>query len=242
MIVEVVGCSVEDAIAIERAGANRIELCAGIVAGGVTPSSGLLRSVKDACSLPVMAMVRPREGGFCYSEAEIATMEQELDELVSAGADGVVFGILRSDGSIDRPRMESLRRRAGSLPVMCHRAFDVTPDPISALDALIDAGIDRVLSSGQSREITGGLTTLRRIMNHAAGRIEVQPCEGIRAHNVGAVLEALSPHCIHFGPFVEALDPTSRLGSEVDYGPHLVVDEDAVRSVVARTHVWMAAQ
>lgn len=121
MIVEVVGCSVEDALAIERAGADRIELCAGIIAGGVTPSTGLLRSVKAACSLPVMAMIRPREGGFFYSESEFATMEREVDELVSAGADGVVFGILLADGSIDRPRMEKLRRRAGTLPVMCHR-------------------------------------------------------------------------------------------------------------------------
>lgn len=229
---EVVGCSVEDALAIERAGADRIELCAGIIAGGVTPSTGLLRSVKAACSLPVMAMIRPREGGFFYSESEFATMEREVDELVSAGADGVVFGILLADGSIDRPRMEKLRRRAGTLPVMCHRAFDVTPDPLAAIDALVDAGVDRVLSSGQTREILTGLPKLRRIMDHAAGRIVVQPCEGIRANNVALVVDTLEPSCIHFGPFVEAMDPTSRLGTEVDYGHHMVVDEDAVRAVV----------
>lgn len=232
MIVEVVGCSVEDGLAIERAGADRIELCAGIIAGGVTPSTGLLRSVKASCSLPVMAMVRPREGGFFYSESEFATMERELDELVAAGADGVVFGILLADGSIDRPRMEKLRRRAGDLPVMCHRAFDVTPDPLAAIDALVDAGVDRVLSSGQTREILTGLPMLRRIMDHATGRIVVQPCEGIRANNVALVVDTLESSCIHFGPFVEALDPTSRLGTEVDYGHHMVVDEDAVRAVI----------
>lgn len=232
MIVEVVGCSVEDALAIERAGADRIELCAGIIAGGVTPSTGLLRAVKAECSLPVMAMIRPREGGFCYSETECTTMERELDELVSAGADGVVFGILHADGSIDQPRMEKLRQRALGLPVMCHRAFDVTPNPLDAIDALVDAGIDRVLSSGQASEILAGLPTLRRILDHAADRIAVQPCEGIRAHNVSLVVEALAPRCIHFGPFREALDPTSRLGTEVDYGHHMVVDELAIRAVV----------
>lgn len=232
MIVEVVGCSVEDAVAIERAGADRVELCAGIIAGGVTPSTGLLRSVKEACPLPVMAMIRPREGGFFYSDAEFETMERELDELASAGADGVVFGILTPDGSIDRPRMEKLRRRAGDLPVMCHRAFDVTPDPLAAIDALVDAGIDRVLSSGQASEIVGGLPALRRIMDYAASRIAVQPCEGIRAHNVAMVVDTLAPSCIHFGPFRKVLDPTSRLGNEVDYGHHLVVDEEAVRAVV----------
>jgi copper homeostasis protein len=181
-----------------------------------------------------MAMIRPREGGFFYSESEFATMERELDELVAAGADGVVFGILLADGSIDQPRMEKLRRKAGDLPVMCHRAFDVTPDPLAAIDALVDAGVDRVLSSGQTREILTGLPELRRIMDHAVGRIVVQPCEGIRANNVALVVDTLEPSCIHFGPFVEAMDPTSRLGTEVDYGHHMVVDEDAVRAVIQR--------
>jgi copper homeostasis protein len=159
-------------------------------------------------------------------------MEREMDALGEAGADGFVFGILLADGSVDQPRMEALRQRAPNHPVMCHRAFDVTPDPLLALDALVDAGIDRVLSSGQRREIVAGLPKLLEIMAYANGRIEVQPCEGIRPENVTQVIDTLSPNCIHLGPFESVTDPTSNLGSEVHYGPHMSVDETCVREVV----------
>lgn len=232
MIVEIVGCSVSDCVGIAEAGADRIELCSGIVAGGVTPSTGLLKAVKSRIDLPVMVMIRPREGGFFYSEDEFATMKSEILALAEAGADGFVFGILHSDGRIDRDRMAALRSLVPNHPVMCHRAFDVTPDPLAAIDALVDAGIDRVLSSGQTKEIRAGLPKLKEIMAHAAGRIEVQPCEGIRPDNVEEVVTTLRPNCIHLGPFVKRLDPTSDLGREVHYGEHLDVDVECVSGVV----------
>jgi len=235
--VEIVGCSVEDCLAIERAGADRVELCSGIIAGGVTPSIGLFRACREATKLPIMVMVRPREGGFCYSSDELDTMRRDIDVLAQAGAVGVVFGVLLPDGHIDTKRMEELRRRAGKMKVMCHRAFDVTPDPFAAIDALVDAGIDRVLSSGQTREIVAGLPRLREIMTHASGRIEVQPCEGIRPDNVVRVLNELNPTSIHLGPFLKRTDPTSALGTAVEYGDHLVVDEGCVVEVVRLVRV-----
>lgn len=232
MIVEVVACSVADCVAIERAGAHRIELCTGIVAGGVTASMGLFRACKEHTNLPIMTMVRPREGGFCYSHDEFATMVHEVDAFREAGAYGVVFGILLQDGRIDVPRMKFLRERAGPMLAMCHRAFDVTPDPFQALDDLVECGFDRVLSSGQTKEIVAGLPMLSRLIAHADGRIEVQPCEGIRPANVRQVIEATNPTCIHLGPFAAKKDPTSDLGREVNYGEHLEVDEACVREVV----------
>ncbi len=230
--VEIVACSVEDCRAIERAGADRIELCSGILTGGVTPSMGLVRACREAVKLPIMVMVRPREGGFCYSADELDTMRRDLDVLAMAGIAGVVFGVLDEAGRIDGKRMMELRRRAGSMKVMCHRAFDVAPDPLEAIDALVDAGVDRLLSSGQRRDIVAGLPKLKEIMAHAAGRIEVQPCEGVRPENVTQVLQELSPTCIHLGPFVSRTDPTSALGSEVEYGSHLALDESCVKQVV----------
>ncbi len=232
MIIEIVACSPQDCEAIERAGANRIELCSGIVAGGVTPSLGLFRTCKEATGLPIMAMIRPREGGFYYDRSELETMRRDIDIFGEAGADGVVFGVLQADGSIDQERMAELRARAGSMVVMCHRAFDVTPEPFLAIDALVEAGVNRVLSSGQSREIVSGLPKLAEIMAHAEGRIEVQPCEGIRPENVEQVLTTLKPACIHLGPFTPKTDPTSALGTEVEYGNHVIVDEACVRHVV----------
>lgn len=183
-----------------------------------------------------MAMIRPREGGFCYSSAEFETMQREIDALATEGVSGFVFGILLPDGSIDRPRMEVLRRQVADYPVMCHRAFDVTRDPFDAIEALIDAGITRVLSSGQRREILAGLPRLQEIMDYAAGRIEVQPCEGIRSENVRQVVTQLQPKSIHLGPFKAATDLTSALGTEVHYGDHLAVDEACVRDVVRACH------
>jgi len=237
IIVEVVGCSVTDCVAIEHAGADRIELCSGIVAGGVTPSTGLLRSCLAATTLPIMAMVRPREGGFCYSDAEFHTMLEEVDALLDAGAHGLVYGILLADGRIDVKRMCEIADHAPEVPIMCHRAFDVTPDPFEALEALIDCGVNRVLTSGQTKDILGGLDVLEQLLERADGRIEIQPCEGIRPGNVRPVLERLfrgpdAPSALHFGPFRSVVDPTSDLGRAVNYGSHLEVEEDMVRGVV----------
>jgi copper homeostasis protein len=235
--VEVVACSVQDCFSIERAGADRIELCAGIVAGGVTPSNGLLKSCLRATRLPIMAMVRPREGGFFYSSAEYDTMFREAEALLEAGAHGLVFGILQEDGRIDMPRMRDLARIAHQVPVMCHRAFDVTPDPFEALEALIDAGVSRVLTSGQTKDILGGLDTLEKLIAKAGRDIEIQPCEGIRPNNVQAVLDRLfvgpmAPRALHFGPFRSVTDPTSELPMPVNYGSHLEIEEETVRGVV----------
>lgn len=245
IIVEVVGCSVADCEAIERAGADRIELCSGIVAGGVTPSNGLLKACRAKTSLPIMAMVRPREGGFAYSRAEYDTMLEEADNLLQAGADGIVFGILHEDGRIDAERMAALARRADGRPTMCHRAFDVTPDPFAALETLIDAGITRVLTSGQTKDILGGFDTLEELLEKADERIEIQPCEGIRPNNVQAVLDRLfqgpnAPNALHFGPFTSVTDPTSNLGKPVTYGSHLEVEEETIRGVVKIVKPWSA--
>ncbi len=235
--VEVVACSVADCRAIERGGANRIELCSGIVAGGVSPSNGLLKASLEATRLPIMAMVRPREGGFCYSNEEFETMLREAEELLKAGAHGIVFGILEQDGKIDVKRTGDLSRRAASVPVMCHRAFDVTPNPFDALEALIDCGVNRVLTSGQTKDILGGLDVLEKLLEKADGRIEIQPCEGIRPNNVQPVLDRLfrgphAPRALHFGPFRSVIDPTSDLGRPVTYGSHLELEEETVRGVV----------
>lgn len=230
--VEVVACSVADCVAIASAGAHRIELCSGIIAGGVTPSAGLVRACRETVKLPIMVMIRPREGGFCYSDSELDVMRKDLDVMGLMGVAGVVFGVLKEDGRIDAPRMAELRRRAGRMQVMCHRAFDLTPDPLEAIDALVDAGVDRVLSSGQAATIAEGLPRLTEIMRHAEGRIEVQPCEGIRPENVRQVLASTGAPWVHLGPFIESTDPSSRLGTAVCYGHHLTVDQDCVREVV----------
>src|ERR1700733_14428236 len=148
ILLEICCGSIDDAIESEKGGAHRVELCSALFLGGLTPSIGTIHEAKLRLKIPVMVMVRPRAGGFCYTSAEMSTMER--------GADGIVFGILTTDGKIDAPRSQRIRRLIGDKQSIFHRAFDVTPDPFEALEQLIDMGITRVLTSGQKDSVPQG--------------------------------------------------------------------------------------
>src|SRR5829696_1955845 len=140
--------TVAAARAAEHAGAGRLELCARLVDGGVTPPPGLVTAVLERVSIPVFVMVRPRAGDFVYSEAEMADARHDVAAMRLRGAHGIVLGVLQRDGRIDVERERSLIERAQGLPVTFHRAFDAAPDLEAALDAVIAAGASRVLTSG----------------------------------------------------------------------------------------------
>jgi copper homeostasis protein len=149
VLLEICCGSIDDAIEAENGGADRVELCSALFLDGLTPSVGTIQEAKRRLKIPIMGMVRPRGGGFAYSEAEVATMERDAEAAVENGADGVVFGILQSDGRIDIPRCRRIRHLIGKHQAVFHRAFDVTPDPFQALEQLVDLGITRVLTSGK---------------------------------------------------------------------------------------------
>jgi copper homeostasis protein len=229
--VEIVCCSVEDVIAAERAGAHRVELCAALVTGGLTPSLGTLIEIKERSRLPVMAMIRPRPGGFHYSPVECAVMEHDAEQFVAHGADGLVFGALTESGEVDDDACRCLVARAGNRQIVFHRAFDLTPDPFAALDALIDLGVTRVLTSGQQARALDGANLIQRLRDHAAGRIEILPGGGIRADNAREVIAHTGCGQIHLAPMIRRADPTSARGG-VDYGGYDATDAVAVAEVV----------
>ena len=138
ILLEICCGSTEDAVEAEGGGADRVELCSALFLGGLTPSIGSLIEAKQRLRIPVMAMDRPRPAGFCYSPPEFAVMERDADLLLEYGADGIVFGILNADGTVDTRRSRMIRKRIGSRQAVFHRAFDVTPDPFRALEELID--------------------------------------------------------------------------------------------------------
>src|SRR5207248_4275818 len=125
---------------------------------------GTLREAKARLEIPIIAMVRPRGGGFGYTAAEMATMERDTEAAMAAGADGVVFGILQPDGTVDVPRTRRIRSLIGDRQAVFHRAFDVTPDPFAALEQLIDLGITRILTSGQKDTVPEGLDLIKRLI------------------------------------------------------------------------------
>jgi copper homeostasis protein len=238
--VEIVCCSVDDCLEAVKGGADRIELCGAITVGGLTPSLGTLSEVKKRVDVPIVAMVRPRGAGFDYTEAEFATMLSDGEHLLASGADGLVFGVLLKDGRIDVERMSQLVNLCGNKDKVCHRCFDVTPNPKEALEQLIDLGITRLLTSGQRAYASDGAQLIRELVEQAAGRIEILPAGGLRMNNIVEFLRATGCRCVHLAPFIEQTD-TSTLGNpEIEYAPtslpkesvYHLIDREQVAAVV----------
>lgn len=195
--------SLADVLAAEAGGADRVELCADLVEGGITPSFGTVRLCKQKAHIPVMAMVRPRGGDFLYSDLEYEVMLADIAALKQAGADGVVFGVLTADGVIDRERTARLVAAARPMGVTFHRAFDMTRDAGEALATLVELGVDRVLTSGREASVPQGLGLLRQLVEQAGDRIVVMPGAGVREHNIAEVHRATGAKELHFTAFAK---------------------------------------
>lgn len=190
--------------AAERAGADRAELCAALVEGGLTPSPGMVQAAMQVSRLPLRVMVRPRGGDFLYSEAEFRAMLADVAAFAAMGVDGVVVGCLDSAGRIDVPRMTALvAAAAGRVGVTCHRAFDMTRDPMEAVDDLVAAGCDRVLTSGQRDTALEGLATLKATVARAAGRLTVIACGALDAACIAGVHAAVGAPEYHFAALAQ---------------------------------------
>ncbi|MBK9129920.1 MAG: copper homeostasis protein CutC [Phycisphaerales bacterium] len=194
--------AVEDlagARAAAAAGAHRIELCASLLTGGLTPSLGCLQVVRKSVAIEVACMIRPRGGDFVYSDDELEAMVRDIGHARDAGADGVVLGCLSAAGRIDRAGLQRLVAAAGRLPVTFHRAFDAIADPDAALGELADLGVARLLSSGGARTAEAGAEALTRLMARAGSTLIVMPGGGVRSHNAAAIVRATGAFEIHSG-------------------------------------------
>lgn len=184
MIIEVAVSSVADAVAASDAGADRLELSTGLELGGLTPSEALVDGVLEAVDVPVIALVRPRPGGFAYDEATVKAATNEAAALVKRGVWGVAFGVLNDEGWVHHDHNARILDALDDAERVFHRAIDATGDPYRAIDELIGLGVNRVLTSGQCGSAADGAGIIRWMIEHAAGRIEVCPAAGIRPRNV----------------------------------------------------------
>jgi copper homeostasis protein len=198
MIVEVVVFNLESALKAQEGGADRIELCDNPAEGGTTPSTGMIELVRQNLSIDVYTMIRPRGGDFLYSNYEFHAMKRDIVQCQKASVDGVVFGVLNPDGTIDKKRCQELIARARPLKVTCHRAFDMTRDPFAALEDCIEAGFDRILTSGQRAHAIQGANLLGELVKKAAGRIEIMAGSGISEENVAEIVGTAGVSAIHF--------------------------------------------
>jgi len=175
-------------VGTQEAGAHRLELCRDLDTGGLTPDVKLVRAVKEAVSIPVFVMARPRSGSFHFGPDELASTLVDIEAVRAAGAAGVVVGFLLPDGSVDAGATEAAVAAAGPLPVTFHRAFDETPDPESALETLVNAGVHRILTAGGSLAARHNADMLAALVRQAAGRIGIVVGGGVREDHVRHLL------------------------------------------------------
>jgi len=194
---------IDGLLAAQAAGADRVELCASLVEGGITPSLGTVRAALELATVPFHVIVRPRGGDFLYSDTEYRSMLADVSALADLGVAGVVVGCLNADGSIDEARMGELVRAAGSLNVTCHRAFDMTRDPVETLEALVRCGVGRVLTSGQRDSALEGAELLAALVRQAGERIIILGCGGLDPDNIAQVLSRTGLKEMHFAALAD---------------------------------------
>ena len=226
VLLEVCCGSLEDVLEAEAGGADRVELCSSLFFGGLTPSIGTVVEAKRRLKIPAIVMIRPRGGGFCYTEPEFAAMAADAEAAVAQDVAGLVFGVLTADGAIDRARTRRLREIAGGRDAVFHRAFDVTPDPFRALDELVDLGLTRVLTSGQQDTVPEGLELIKRLVDYAGDRIQVLPGGGIKLFNCHEIVTRTGCRQIHVAAFTTRRDDSTHHRPHVTFGGSLIPSEN----------------
>lgn len=237
-LLEVCVDSLDGARAALRAGAQRIELCAELPVGGLTPSVGMIE-LASALNATVMVMVRPRSGDFAYSDADFEVMQRDVRRCVAAGVHGVVLGILTETGDVDAARTRALVECARPLEVTFHRAFDMTRDGDAALDALLELGVDRVLTSGQCAAASAGAEAIARWVRRAGDRLVVMPGGGITEENLAELVRVTGASEFHASARVRVPSPMTHRNARCAMGARgddeyarQVTSEDRVRELV----------
>jgi len=232
---------IDGVVAAQQGGGDRIEICASLLEGGITPSFGTIRAALKLCYLPIHVILRPRGGDFLYSETEFATMLDDAREMAKLGAAGIVIGCLTDDGRIDEARMKALIEAAQPLSVTCHRAFDMTRDPEEALEALIRCGVHRVLTSGQQATAVEAIPLLKKLNDRAAGRIIIMACGELAPDNIARVVRETGGQEYHFAALKRVPSGMVYRNSQVGMGgteldreySNTLTDPELIRATIA---------
>lgn len=187
---EICAASVASCVAAQEGGAHRIELCDNLLEGGTTPSHATIALAREKVKIAIYPIIRPRGGDFLYSDLEYETMKRDIAVCKQLGCDGIVIGLLTPDGKVDIPRTKTLVELAWPMGVTYHRAFDMTDDPLQALEDVIATGCERILTSGHRNTAVEGASLLAELVKKADGRIAIMVGSGVRSHNIGQLIQA----------------------------------------------------
>lgn len=189
--------SVESALAAKRGGADRLELCSNLIIGGTTPSSALFEEIRDITEIRTHVLIRPRYGDFCYSDYEFRVIAREMRKFRELGAEGVVIGILKPDGTLDMKRMKQLMEEAGDMSVTLHRAFDVCADPFKAMEQAIELGVHAILTSGQKNHCLEGKDIIKELVRRENDQITIQVGAGVDVDTIRKIQPYTGAHAFH---------------------------------------------
>ncbi|MBM7116683.1 copper homeostasis protein CutC [Archangium primigenium] len=234
-LLEVCAFNLQSCLIAERAGAFRVELCDNPMEGGTTPSHGTLKRTRERVSLKLYAILRPRAGNYLYDDDELAILREDIRVCRELGCDGISIGAQLRDGRIDTERMKRFVEWAGPMGVTCNRAFDATPDMFQALEDLIAAGCERILTSGQASGAPEAGKVLGELVKAAGERIIIMPGAGIRADNLGRLMEESGAREYHGSfrrPTANAM--THANPNVLDFGNVYLPDEQELASVLAQ--------
>jgi len=238
-ILEICANSVESAFLAQLGGAHRVELCDNIFEGGTTPSYGAISIARKMLRINLNVIIRPRGGDFLYSESEFEIMCEDIVMAKQLGADGVVFGFLLPDGSVDTKRTQKLVKLAKPMNVTFHRAFDVCKDPYLALEEIIGCGCNRILTSGRANKAENGTELLKKLVETANGRIIIMPGSGIDESNIEEIYKETGVNEFHASLRTSFESPMIYRNTEISMGTHaeneykrLLTDPDRVKKVI----------
>lgn len=213
---------VESALAAKQGGADRLELCANLLIGGTTPDINLYHRIRETCDILINVLIRPRFGDFCYTDEEFEIIRRDVKMFREAGADGVVIGILKPDGSLDVERMAILMEEAKGMSVTLHRAFDVCSDPMLALRQSKELGIDTILTSGQKNTALEGRDLLTTLVREAAGEIDILIGSGVKDSVIEPLAKQTGATSFHMSGKITLDSPMVYRKEDVSMGLPLV--------------------
>lgn len=233
MKLEIIGFDLESCLAAQVAGATRIELCDSPADGGTTPSYGFIQAARKKLSIELYVMIRPRGGDFVYSDEEFEIMKADIAVCKQAACDGIVVGLLHTDGTIDKKRTSQLVNYAYPLGITFHRAFDRTKDARQALEDVIETGCERILTSGQQLKASEGIPLIKELVEAADDRVIIMPGSGVNATNILEIAQLTGASEFHSSASVykqghmEFINPA--MAEDMS---HITVDSDAVKKMV----------